>query len=98
MAIQSIDQNEVFQLGQFKAQIISGTSDGGAGTITKALLYAGGKGHGLSFSRIHAMFTSGNANSVTRGWYTTNTVTGRPETLEIVSGVPSPVCILLIGE
>jgi len=95
MAIVGIPKNEVFQLGQFKAQLLAVETTGtGDHTITNAVL-ASYKGPEFKFSAVRGLLKQGSQNSKIHYTLTSN---GRLSTIVLNSSATALHSILIIGE
>ena len=96
MAIVSIPRNEIFQLGQFKAQVITvNTSGSGSHTLDKTTLQAAGWAHDFNFSRVHAIFKFSNLTSKVH--YTVGG-TGRLASLVFTAANTGVNTFMVVGE
>jgi len=95
MALSNISKNELFQLGQYKCQLLTlDVSNTDAVTITNANLKTY-QGPEFSFSRVHAIFRMSSAN--TSVYYTVNSV-GRLASVTVTSSAAACVTVWIIGE
>ena len=94
MAITGIPKNEVFQFGQFKAQLLAVETTGTGDNVITNTVLSTYNGPNMNFANVRGLLKQGNVNSKIH--YTLSN--GRLSTIVLNSAADALHSILIIGE